>query len=289
VPEYRAVLAASHHCLGSWLADTDRPQQAEQAYSKALIEQEKLVTKFPNMPGYRGGLARYHDSLGHLFRVTGRADKAEQAYRQALEIWDKLAAEFPANANYRVPFTSFNLCLLLAASGQLQEAEKVYRKVLEFRPETPDACNYMAWRLAACPDPRFGDRSRALELAKKAVELAPDTGYIWNTLGVAHYRKGNWRDAVVALEKSMQLGNGGDSFDRFFLAMAHWQLGDEEQAGKWYGLAVQWMEKNEQHSMAEELRQELPRFRGEAAELLGIKDQPTAKEKEKPHPKAPIR
>jgi hypothetical protein len=62
--------------------------------------------------------------------------------------------------------------------------------------------------------------------------------------------------------------------------MAHWRLGDKEQARKWYGRAVQWMEKNQ--LPREELRQELLRFRAEAAELLGIKNQPTAKENEKP-------
>ena len=100
-----------------------------------------------------------------------------------------------------------------------------------------------------------------------AVRLAPDIGSIWNTLGVAHYRAGNWGDAVAALERSMQLSNGGDSSDWFFLAMAHWQLGEKEQARKRYGQAVQGMQK-ETHG---ELRRELRRFRAEAAELLKIK------------------
>src|SRR5439155_15876758 len=139
------------------------------------------------------------------------------------------------------------------ASDREEEADRIYRRVLEFKPVTPDGQNYLAWALAACPDPRFGDRKLALELAKKAVQQAPEAGYIWNTLGVAHYRNGNWREAVVALDKSMQLGSGGDSFDRFFLAMAHWQLGNKEQARKWYALGVQWMEKNEQQALAAEL------------------------------------
>jgi tetratricopeptide (TPR) repeat protein len=176
---------------------------------------------------------------------------------------------------------------LLAASGREEEACKIYHKVLEFKPETPDGQNYLAFALAACPDPRFGDRKLALDLAKRAVEQAPDTGYIWNTLGLAHYRNGNWREAVAALEKSMRLGSGGDSFDRFFLAMAHWKLGDKEQARKWYSLAIQWMENNEQHSRTEELRQDLARFHAEAATLLGIEDQPTAKKRKPSNDKAP--
>jgi uncharacterized protein HemY len=200
-----------------------------------------------------------------------------------------LAEKFPTNENYRVPYSSFCLCLLLVASHREEEADRVFRKVLDFKPDTPDGQNVLAWTLAARPHPRFSDPKRALELAKKAAQQAPDAGYIWNTLGLAQYRNGNWREAVAALEKSMQLGDGGDSFDRFLLAMAHWQLSDKDQARKWYSLAVQWMEKNEQHSNTEELRQDLTRFRAEAANLLGIKDQPAVKEREKPDAKAPNR
>jgi hypothetical protein len=36
------------------------------------------------------------------------------------------------------------------------------------------------------------------------------------------------KEAIQELEKSMELRNGGDSFDWFFLAMANWQLGERE-------------------------------------------------------------
>ena len=62
----------------------------------------------------------------------------------------------------------------------------------------------------------------------------------------------------------MELRKGGDSFDWLFLAMAHWQMGEKEQAGKWYDQAVQWMEKNKPQD------EELRRFRTEAAELLQL-------------------
>ncbi len=140
--------------------------------------------------------------------------------------------------------------------------------------------NDSAWFLATSADLRWRDPVQAVRLARKAVEGAPQERTFWNTLGAAHYRAGNWDDAVQALNRSMQLGQGGDSFDWFFLAMAHRQLGYKEQARKWYDQAVHWMEKN--NPQDEELR----RFRAEAAELLGVKDQPTPKETKESHPKA---
>jgi uncharacterized protein HemY len=123
--------------------------------------------------------------------------------------------------------------------------------------------NSLAWLLATCPDAKVRDGARAVELAKKAVERAPKQEAYHNTLGAAHYRAAAWNDAVATLEKSMELRNGGDSSDWFFLAMAHWQLNNKDEARQWYGRAVEWMEMN---ATANE---ELIRFRAEAAELLG--------------------
>jgi Flp pilus assembly protein TadD len=122
----------------------------------------------------------------------------------------------------------------------------------------------LAWLLATCPDPKVRDPCRAVLLAKKAVELAQMEGSFWGVLGVAHYRAGDWKAAIQALKKSMDLRKGGASFDWFFLAMAHWQLGERDQARRWYDRAVQWMDKDQPKN--EELRS----FRSEAAELLGM-------------------
>jgi hypothetical protein len=50
----------------------------------------------------------------------------------------------------------------------------------------------------------------------------------------------------------------------FFLAMAHWQLGETEEARRWYDRAVAWMDKNLTQD------DELKRFRAEAEALMGI-------------------
>ena len=88
------------------------------------------------------------------------------------------------------------------------------------------------------------------------------------TLGVALSYAGEWEEAVAALDKSMGLRNGGDSLDWFFLAIAHWQLGDRGQARTWYDRAVAWMDRNRPN------RVELTRFRAEADALLGPNELP---------------
>jgi uncharacterized protein HemY len=84
---------------------------------------------------------------------------------------------------------------------------------------------------------------QAYELAEQVVKRAPKVGVAWSTLGMARYRAGKFRGAIEALEQSARLRDGGDGYDLFFLAMAHWQLGDKEQARQWYDKAVQWMDE----------------------------------------------
>src|SRR5262249_15058187 len=124
--------------------------------------------------------------------------------------------------------------------------------------------NGIAWLLATSADSKARDPSMAVKLATKAIALDPDSNKIPNTLGVAYYRAGNWQDAVEWLNKSMEVRQGGDSFDWFFLAMAHWQLGHKDEARKWYDKAVAWMEEHEPKN------EELVRFGAEAEELLGV-------------------
>jgi hypothetical protein len=96
-----------------------------------------------------------------------------------------------------------------------------------------------------------------------------------NTLGVAHYRAGDWNAAIVALEKSVQLdGGSAHSWNAFFLAMAHWQIGKKEQAHTWYDQGVQWMQKAD---LANWQLEELRRFRAEAEQVLGIQQEKPSK------------
>ena len=151
------------------------------------------------------------------------------------------------------------------ALDRWQEAIADLSKAVELAPSNDVPANELAWLLVTCPDAKLRDPSRALKTAKQAVELAPKEGSHWRTLGVAHYRSGDWQAALAALEKSMELRKGDDRLDWFFLAMVQWQLGNKDQARKRFDQAVEWMDKNQPTNV------ELRRFRAEAAERLDVK------------------
>ncbi len=194
----------------------------------------------------------FWNTLGVAYRNGGQLDEAENSFRKAI----RLKADWPS--------AHYNLRLTLQAKGQLNEAIAEFNKELELEPENAGKHNDLAWLLATCPDPKVRDPQRAVELAKKAIKLAPGADGFWKTLGAAHSRSGNWKAAVQALKQAMELHKGGDGFDWFFLAMAYWRLGEKDQARQWYDRAVQWMDKNDPKN------DELRRFRSEAAELLGV-------------------
>jgi tetratricopeptide (TPR) repeat protein len=197
----------------------------------------------------------YH--LGRRLRWQGKLDEAIALYRRAIALDPDLVE------SYR------GLLEALHAQGKRDEAIAEIRAALAAKPKNAALHNNIAWILATCADARFRDPRLAVELGRRAVELAPKEGAYWNSLGAAHYRAGNWDGAIAALETSMTLRQGGDSYDWFFRAMACWQLGQRDEARRWYDRAVQWME---QHASD---HHELRRFRAEAAALLGLPE-PTA-------------
>ncbi len=77
---------------------------------------------------------------------------------------------------------------------------------------------------------------RALRLAEAARWLAPENGSILNTLGVAQYRVGKYKDATVTLTQSGKINKAGprglQPADLVFLAMAHFQLGQKDKAAE---------------------------------------------------------
>jgi tetratricopeptide (TPR) repeat protein len=89
-------------------------------------------------------------------------------------------------------------------------------------------------------------------------------GAYWNTLGLAHYRAGDYRAALSALEKAAELYPQGDGSDSLFLAMACWRLGQKAEAHSWYKRATE--EFGRDHISAAELAD----LREEAADLLGL-------------------
>ena len=92
-----------------------------------------------------------------------------------------------------------------------------------------------------------------------------------NTLGLAYYRAGRYREAVETLQPNLKdQGDSALAYDLYFLAMSHHQLGDSAQARQFYDLAVRWSDAHNEALSPNAV--ELAAIQAEAAALLGVID-----------------
>jgi eukaryotic-like serine/threonine-protein kinase len=223
-----------------------RAYVSRKQYDRAIADYSESIKFRPDYPLAFSG-------RGMVYAVLKQWDKAIADYSEAI----KLKPDYFHAVSWRSQ--------AYAGLGQWDKAIAERTKMLELRPNSATN-NKLAWLLVTCPDPKFRDAARAVELGKKAVELSPNMGEYWNTLGLAHYRAGDWAQSIADLERSVSLRNGGDGYDWFILAMAHWQLVHKDEARKWHDQAIAWMDKNQPTN------EKLGRFRAEAADLLGLND-----------------
>ena len=268
-PAAQATLSITLVELGRLLAEDHRAPEAKEAYARALDLYGKVVPRIPGDPKIPQIV--HADLHFHAIRALLAQEKPVQALDAATRsvgLYEKLAAQSPDHAGYRWRLAVSNHLLgrALIATGRPGEAIEPYRKALALRPERALFNNDLAWMLATAPDPGARDPKEAVRLAGRAAELAPTAANVWNTLGLARYRAGDYRGAIAALNKSEELGHGREfGFNAFFLAMARWRLGEEDEARRLYDQAARWMKTNKPDD------EELRRFRAEADELLGTR------------------
>ena len=265
--------AASHYCLGNAFGGKGLLDDAIGAYREAI----RLKPDF----------ADARNNLALRLRDKGKLDEALAEWQEALRrnpnhfgthlhlggFWcyfkldyDRAIAEFRA-AIRLVPTSSIarvNLGNALLGKGRVAEALASYQEAVFFEPNA-QAYTKIAWLLATCSDANLRDPSGAVEAAQKAIALSAKDGLAWQALAWAQYRDGDWKAAIASMEKVKGFGSSGDSIEWFLLAMAHYQLGNRDEARRWYDRAVKWMDKNNPKD------DELRRFRIEAAEVLKIK------------------
>jgi len=118
-----------------------------------------------------------------------------------------------------------------AASGRV----RVGRELENGEGDAASVLNDRAWQIVSDPDSRDADYRGGLRMAQSAVRMDPENPFYLNTLGVAQYRNGNWREALDTLREAAER-NAAESHpypsaeDSVFMAMAQWQLGNENEA-----------------------------------------------------------
>jgi tetratricopeptide (TPR) repeat protein/serine/threonine protein kinase len=273
--------ATPHYNLGNALRQKKKLDEALASFRKAIEVEPNNPSAHINLGGclcddkqdYDGAIAAFekaialdpknaiaYANIGHALKKKGELEKAIIQYSRSIEL------------NSRNSFAWYGRGSTYHALRRYDKARTDWETTLKLAPTSAIAYNDLAWLLATCPEEKVRDPREAVAHGKKAVELVPRSGFNWGTLGTAHYRAGEWKEAVVALNKSRELKPGWDAYAWLFLAMAHHRLGDDAEARKAYDQAIQWLESNKELLEKTRLQaEELRRFRSEAEEVLELK------------------
>lgn len=138
-----------------------------------------------------------------------------------------------------------------AATGAPKEAIGIYEHLLQDATQ-PDLAvlNNLSYLYTKVGDPR------GVELAARALRLAPGNGQVMDTYGWALFHAGKSRDGVAMLEKAVKT-NGKDPEFRYHLAAALAATGDKSRARDLLSSALQSTTPFPERADAEALQQTL--------------------------------
>ena len=173
---------------------TGQSVAAEQHFKDAL----RLAPLAPDSYTY---YARY--LLQH-----SRIHEARVLLHRALELSpnDLTARELLKEAEARDAEAQTILADTLLRERKFREAIAHYETALEIEPHSMSTLNNCAWALSTCPDASLRNGARAIELAKKADQLAAGKNPIFlRTLAAAYAENGRFNDAIETAERTLQL------------------------------------------------------------------------------------
>jgi TolB-like protein/tetratricopeptide (TPR) repeat protein/DNA-binding winged helix-turn-helix (wHTH) protein len=135
-----------------------------------------------------GGLAEVYTSLGNLYRTSGQFVEAEQEYLTALRI------------NATLEEANFGLGRAYQSQGRLEEAEATLRRSVELEPGFWGS--YMGVGNFLFRQGRYAD---AVDFYERVTVLAPDFAGGFINLGAARHWLGDWNNAELAWQTSLEL------------------------------------------------------------------------------------
>lgn len=145
----------------------------------------------------------------------------EKRHQDAFELLDKAVKNLP-----NTPELVYDYALAAERVGKFDLMELELRRAIAEKPDFAAAYNALGYS--------FADRNirlkEAISLIEKALTLSPNDHYMLDSLGWAHYRKGNLDKAIQYLEQAFNINP--DPEIAAHLGEVLWQKGEYEKAKK---------------------------------------------------------
>jgi Flp pilus assembly protein TadD len=221
--------------VGDVLGATGEPDASRAAYAK-------VAATSPHFSDARTKLAWSYQFEGEKDRAVQLAAEAANAnptdrdaaityadllrandrFAEAATVLDRLIAAGGDKPDWRLLYMRG---VALERSGRWQDAEADLKRALAQEPEEPELLNYLGYTWID-----RGERlDEALGMVQRAAGANPNSGAMVDSLGWAHYRLGNYKEAVEKLERAAEL-EPADPEINHHLGDAYWRVGRRIEA-----------------------------------------------------------
>ena len=194
--------------------------EAELGRAQALQligEGTTAIEVLTQLAGSFESLRDIHMTLGDFLRQDEQFARAVRSYDRAIELIDQ-----PARGQWYLHYVRGTAHDRL---GDWAAAMRDFNRALELSPNQFQVLNYVGYTLVD----RGEQLDEALDMIQRAVAAQPDAGYIIDSLGWAQYRLGYYNEAVVHMERAVEL-MATDPIVNDHLGDVYWAVGRKTEA-----------------------------------------------------------
>ncbi|MEO0356834.1 MAG: tetratricopeptide repeat protein, partial [Pseudomonadota bacterium] len=169
-------------------------------------------------------LSETHPDIRRVQMSLGDLLRRQEDYARAQRVYDRVinAVSAPQSDDW---FAFFARAVTFERQDIWPQAEADFRMSLNLNPNQPMVLNYLGYS--------FVDRGENLEeardLIQRAVDAAPDRGYIIDSLGWVMFQLGDYENAVIQLEDAISK-MPTDPVVNDHLGDAYWMVGRRTEA-----------------------------------------------------------
>jgi tetratricopeptide (TPR) repeat protein len=204
VPETSPMRRLSELQLGLNLADIGQIDEALEHLAALILEHPKDIRAYQ---GYGSILSR---------------EKRYQDVSNNFEAGIKAVGPIHNRSHWNL---FYQLGISYERLKQWDKAEVAFLRALELSPNEPQVMNYLGYSWI---DMNI-NLEEGMDMIRTAVELRPNDGYIVDSLGWAHFRQGQYEEAVRQLERAIEL-RPSDPTINDHLGDAYWRIGRTTEA-----------------------------------------------------------
>ena len=169
---------------------------AKIAYAETLFEKDGINGAFSFLDKYQ---QLYPNNINFARTIAELFYKADN-FEKSIQYYDLIFSKIKKIEFKHWPLF-YSSGIALERGKKWERAEQQFLMALKFVPDNPQVLNYLGYSWID----KGININQALDMIVKAAEQRPDDGYIVDSLGWAFYQIGQYEDAVVNLEKAVEL------------------------------------------------------------------------------------